>query len=193
MDTHAQPRPRLKIAAIVLIVLGVLSLLFPLSTGMTINLFFGVLLAIAGVTHFIGSYQAQRLRSRWGQMGLAAVFAVIGLMLVFLPSIGVAMFSLLLSLAFIIQGGVLLYSSLFAGGNRRYLTLAGGVIGVLGGVLMLANWPDSGIWLVGVLAGVNLIGLGVFMLTTPIDIHRRRSPTPNDDDVIDVEVTEVKD
>lgn len=190
MSTHNAPTRPMKITGIALIVLGVAALLFPLTTGVTLNLFFGVLLAIAGATHFIGSYRAEQVRNRWGHLGLAGAFALIGLLLVFLPSIGVAAFALLLSLAFIIQGGVLIYTSIFAGGGYRYMGLAAGVIGVLAGIIMLANWPQSGTWLVGVLAGVNLIGLGLFLFTTRVDIRRRRHA---DDDVIDVEVEVVDD
>ncbi len=183
MRNVSPTKPTMKVTGIVLIILGVLALLFPLTTGFTLNLFFGVVLAIAGATHFVGSYRAGEVRNRWGHLGLAAVFALIGLLLIFVPMIGIAAFTLLLALVFIIQGGVLIYTGIFSGKSWKHMALISGVVGVLAGILLLANWPASGNWIVGVLAGINLIVLGVAMLVSRFETA---SPPPDAQDVIDI-------
>ena len=183
----------MRATGIAFIVLGVIALAFPITTGMTINFFFGVVLALAGVAYLLGGYRAEAIRNRWGHLGLAAVFALVGIFLVFVPQLGAALFTLLLALVFIVQGGVMIYTGIFSGGTRRYFLAGAGAVGLIAGLLLIGNWPTSGKWIVGFLAGVNLIVIGVAMLNMRVELGSVRPTTPPpEDDVVDVEVITIE-
>jgi uncharacterized membrane protein HdeD (DUF308 family) len=43
--------------------------------------------------------------------------------------------------------------------------LASGVLSLILGLLIWSQWPVSGLWAVGVLVGVNLLGTGMALVT----------------------------
>jgi uncharacterized membrane protein HdeD (DUF308 family) len=44
------------------------------------------------------------------------------------------------------------------------LLLASGIIGILAGLVILAKWPISGLWVIGFVVGVDLLFHGVWWI-----------------------------
>ena len=154
---------------IALILLGVVAFFSPMTTGVTIEVFLGLLLAAAGVLHLLDNYRTEAIRRRWGGWGVAAVLLVAGLLLLFLPKLGLGLFTLFLGAVFILQGGIMLFSAFSGAALHRRLYIAAGIVGLIAGVLILANWPASGRWLIGTLVGLNLMVLGGLMVMRRVD------------------------
>jgi uncharacterized membrane protein HdeD (DUF308 family) len=43
--------------------------------------------------------------------------------------------------------------------------LLSGALGVIAGLIILARWPMSGLWVLGILLGIDLISHGIAWLT----------------------------
>jgi uncharacterized membrane protein HdeD (DUF308 family) len=161
----------MKLTGVVFLIGGVLAILFPFLAGIAVELFLGAVLAIAGLAHFVGTWRLHGAKSRFWHLILALIYLAGGVMLLAAPAIGIAAFTLLIALTFILQGVTQLF--LVLGGHvpfyRGWVT-ASGVLGLLVGILLIAQWPSSALWAVGFLAGVNLIFLGVALLTTRMDL-----------------------
>ena len=42
--------------------------------------------------------------------------------------------------------------------------LVSGVVGIAAGIMILAHWPASGLWAIGLLVGIDLIAHGIAWL-----------------------------
>lgn len=161
----------MKIAGIVFIIAGLLAIFFPLMAGLTVELFFGVLVMFAGGAQLADALRMRGIENRIGHFFLAAIFIVSGLLLLIAPLVGVAAFTLLIAIAFIAQGIVQVYYwSRNSVMRNRIWTLVSGFLGLLAGGLILTQWPSGALWIVGFLVGINLFFLGVNCLTTQIHI-----------------------
>ena len=152
----------MKFSAALFILAGVLCLVFPLVAGVAIELFYGATLSVLGATHFWQTLKATSDGSRPGHIFIALVFLIGGLALLVAPMIGVAVFTLLIGVSFILQGLAQNYVAVIGKAvANRALMVAGGMIAIIGGVLILAEWPNSSIWIVGTLAGINFLMIGL--------------------------------
>lgn len=159
----------MKVAGIVFIIAGLLAISFPLVAGLTIEVFFGMLVLFAGGAQLADAWRMGGIENRIGHFSLAVIFIVAGLLLLVTPLVGVAAFTLLIAISFIAQGIVQVYywSRNIAMRNRIW-TLVSGLLGLFVGVLILTQWPSSAFWVVGFLVGINLFFLGVNCLTTQV-------------------------
>jgi uncharacterized membrane protein HdeD (DUF308 family) len=159
-----------RVAGIFFVFAGLLAAFFPLAAGVTIELFFGALLAAAGAVHLVEILRLRPARGRPGHLLIGLAYLVGGALLLAAPMIGVAAVTLLIAGSFIVQGAAQLFFGL--GGplpGGKALMIASGVAGIFVGVLILAQWPSSAMWLVGLLAGINMFVLGLALLRTRVD------------------------
>jgi uncharacterized membrane protein HdeD (DUF308 family) len=159
----------MKIAGVIFIIAGVLAIASPFTAGIALELLYGGLLVVSGAAHALDTFRTRSAENWIGHVLLAIVFILGGVLLLIAPAIGVLAATLLIAMAFIVQGVLQLGFGLSgrAPGNWIWV-LASGALGVATGVLILLHWPSSAFWVVGVLAGVNLILFGVALMTTRV-------------------------
>lgn len=153
------------IAGIIILTLGLLAMIFPLVTGLSVAVVLGVILAGGAVVHGLNAFSAGTVGSMLGQAILAALYAVAGITFILNPVVGLATLTLLV-IVFLLADGVVE----IAWGLRRrgrpeavWLLASGGVSLLLAGLLWL-GFPSSGGWAIGVLLGVNLVVTGGLMI-----------------------------
>lgn len=143
-----------------LIVLGFLALSWSVLFTMVSVIFFGWILLIAGVME---SIQAFRQR-RWGGFLLhllnGILSLVVGLLFLLNPGAGALILTLLLAMFFIVAGIFRTVAAL----HLRYPTwgwqLFSGIVTLILGILIWAQWPVSGLWVIGLFVGIDLIFSG---------------------------------
>lgn len=93
-----------------------------------------------------------------------------GIALLAAPMAGIVAFTLLIAISFILQGLTQGYFALIgsATANRGWLLISSAFALIAGG-LILAGWPSSAHWLVGVMVGINFLFTGIAILTTKIE------------------------
>jgi uncharacterized membrane protein HdeD (DUF308 family) len=145
---------------------GFLAMGSPLASGLTVVVFLGIAMTIAGVARTIGAFSA----GSFGQGTLAFIGAIItfvaGLMLAARPGIGLEALTLML------RGYLLIDSMSSAILSFRLRPESGwgfmffsAIVGVLMGFLLLREWPLSGLWAIGTLVGVNLVINGFSLIS----------------------------
>ena len=143
---------------ILLVVLGTIGL------GMTIWLtlasvfIFGVFLIIGGGVQI---FQTFKYRG-WGSIlwhGLIAVLYVLaGISIMADPLAASALFTLLLAGALVGIGVVRLIMALQLRGVKNWFwPLIGGIAAIFLGVMILARWPVSGLWVIGLFVAIEMI------------------------------------
>lgn len=146
----------------VVMILGILSLVAPFITGVTISVMVGMLLAIAGLSRLIHAFQGGGFWS--GLLGI--ISGIAGVIMIINPMVGLASLTMVLVVYFLVQG----VSEIIGAFSVRPVTgwgmmLFSGIISVLLAWLIWSQWPLSGAWAVGILIGVQLIFSGLAMIT----------------------------
>jgi uncharacterized membrane protein HdeD (DUF308 family) len=156
---------RLNWLGILLIVLGVVSILSPAVAGGAVVTVVGLILLVAGVVQVLRALQmagSEKLLT----IALGVIAALAGIAVVLHPILGLAFLTLLLAVYFGAEGVWKIIAAF------RYRPAAGwgwllssGVLSLVLGWLIWSQWPLSGLWAVGVLVGVNLLGTGASLVT----------------------------
>ena len=137
---------------------GILALIAPLAAGLSIAIAVGVLLVVSGLSRMF-------LAFRMGSLGPGLLMFVIGAMAVLFggymlarPGIALATIKLVLAAYFIVNGG---FEIIWAFRLRPIKgwgwTLFSGIVSLVLGIMIWRQFPVSGVWAVGTLAGIHMI------------------------------------
>jgi uncharacterized membrane protein HdeD (DUF308 family) len=143
---------------ILLVVAGVLALVYPLIASVAIVRLLGWILIITGVLHGIGLIGARQAPQFWLELLSVILGIVVGLLLLRQPQAGLAVFSALLIIYFMVEG---IAKVIFALTIRPFpnwgWVLASGLIGILLAVYLWANFSTISEWMLGFMLGILLV------------------------------------
>lgn len=153
------------LAGIVIAVLGVLALVFPFVTGISLAVLLGVVLVVGALVHAAHAFSRGSLGSVLWQVVLAVLYGAAGISFVANPVVGLATLTLLAIGFFVANGLVEVAWGLRNRGRpgALWLLASGGISFLLAGSLWF-GFPISAIWGVGVLLGLNLLATGISMI-----------------------------
>lgn len=141
-----------------LIVLGVVAISCSILTTLASVVLFGWLLVISGVVQTIHAFWRER---KWRGFFLdlfAGILAfVVGFMLLANPLAGAKTMTLLIAMFLFIGGIERIIVSLMAHFHHRSWLLLNGVIDVLLGIMIWREWPTSGLWVIGLFVGIDML------------------------------------
>jgi uncharacterized membrane protein HdeD (DUF308 family) len=145
------------VLGIVLIVLGLIALAVPqIATGAAV-LVFGVLMLIGGALQIAQAIWTRRWSGFFLHLLAGILYVVVGLMLVAHPMAGGVGLTLVLAFFFIVGGAFRMTAALMVRFRSRLWVFLGGLITFVLGVLIWAQWPESGLWVIGLFIGIDLI------------------------------------
>jgi uncharacterized membrane protein HdeD (DUF308 family) len=124
------------------------------------------MLALSGVTRTVGAFKAET----FGQGTLAflggVLITIVGLAMMFRPNLGLATLTLMLAAAFFTNGVLAVIMAFRMKPEKGWgWMLFNGIVGVVVGIFLLADWPLSGTWAVGTLAGIEILISGWTMVS----------------------------
>ncbi|MGO4705600.1 HdeD family acid-resistance protein [Microvirga sp. 2MCAF38] len=164
----------LLLAGFLALLLGVIGLY--LTFGLTIAgvIWYGALMLAAGLVQIIEPLmnQAETGRSRWTAVLLGLVYAAGGLWALFNPLSASLVLTLVLGVA-LVTSGILKAIWAFVDRSRQSnagLVLAAVLSLILGG-LLIAQWPLSGLWTIGLLISCDLIAHGAALVWKALKTH----------------------
>ena len=150
---------------IALIALGVLAVLTPAVAGSAVVIVIGFILLIAGIVPIARGLKAEAGMEMAMGLILGIITALAGIAIIGHPLFGLAFLTLLLVGYFVAEGVWKIVVSFRYKPNARWKgLLASGVLSLLFGLLIWSQWPVSGMWAVGLLVGVNLLGTGLALV-----------------------------
>jgi uncharacterized membrane protein HdeD (DUF308 family) len=156
----------LVILGVVTVIAGVLAMGSPLASGLAVAFIVGIAMTIGGVARTISAFSA----GSFGQGALAFVGGILtlgaGLIVAARPGIGLATLTLLLGGSLVVDGisGVILAFRVRPEAGWGWM-LFSAAMGVTLGILLLREWPLSGLWAIGTLVGVNLLFSGLSIIS----------------------------
>ena len=152
-------------AGVIIAILGLLAVVFPLITGISVSILLGAVLVVGALVHAANAFSAGTLGNVLGQAILAVLYGFAGIAFIANPVVGLATLTLLAIAFFLADGLVEIAWGLRSRGQpgTTWLLASGGVSLLLAGFLWL-GFPSSAGWAIGVLLGVNLLVTGVSMI-----------------------------
>lgn len=145
-----------------LIILGAFAVAAPMLAAVAVNAVISWLIVLAGVVHVIIAFHSHRAGSLIWRLLVGLAYVAFGLYLIAHPLIGVASLTLVLGSLFLVEGilNIALYFQVRSM-DRSSWFLLDGIVTLLLGVLIYAQWPSSSAWAIGTLVGVSMIMSGV--------------------------------
>jgi uncharacterized membrane protein HdeD (DUF308 family) len=156
----------LSVLGVITIILGILCMLAPGLTGLSIAVAVGMLVLIGGFVRIIWAFRASSLGRGILSLAIGGLTVIGGLMLVTDPILASGFLTLMLAAYFFVDGAV----EIAAGTQQRPepgsgWLIFGGILSILLGVMIWAQFPLSGAWAIGILLGIKLFSVGLIMVT----------------------------
>ena len=159
--------------SIVLLVLGVVALLMPFTTGIAVSVFVGWIIVFSGFAYVAYAFAASGAGAFIWRFLVGAVYVLGGGYLAFHPGLALESLTLVVAAIFFIEG-VMETIAFF---QFRNLPGAGwllfdGIVALVVAYLIWRPWPSSSSWAIGTLVGVNLIVSGLTRLMYSVSARK---------------------
>ncbi|WP_445397519.1 HdeD family acid-resistance protein [Streptomyces sp. LE64] len=156
----------LVVLGLLLVVAGVVGLVYVGVATLTSMLLFGWLLLIGGVVGLVHAVQARHESYFWPAVLIAALYLAAGIVILRRPDVAAATLTMFAALLFLAGGLFRLVGALVARGPQLGWALVQGALGVLLGVLVLAEWPSSSVYVIGCFFSLALLFDGLGLIAT---------------------------
>ena len=158
------------VAMMVLGLLGITAAPFLTMFSMVI---LGALLLAGGVTQVIHSFWARKWSGLFLSLLSGLLYSVAGLICMTKPSVSAAGLTLVIGSLFIISGGFRVINSVWIRFRRWGIACIHGAVTLGLGLLILSEWPASGIWIIGLFIGIDLFITGWFTSTLALSARKQ--------------------
>jgi uncharacterized membrane protein HdeD (DUF308 family) len=136
----------------------------------------GVMMLVAGIAEVLNAFQIKT----WGKfflwLLLGALYIVAGFVTFTNPLLSAVVLTLMLGAALVVSGAmrIVLAFSMKEGAPWILVALSGAITFLLG-LLILARWPVSSLYILGLFLGIDLIFAGVSWISIGLGLKRRTS------------------
>jgi len=175
-----QNRKRLMGFGILSLVLGIIGTFMSVAVTMASVMVFGILLIIAGVVFLIDSFAAPEWKGRLLGLLISLLYVAGGIVMLMYPTGSAVWFTLFIAAFLIVIGA----TRIFMGFKIKDVVsewgwmVFGGMLSIILGIMIYAQWPFSGLWVIGlfisiemIIQGFNAIILSRVIKTAQKDLH----------------------
>lgn len=151
-------------SGIAFVSLGAMALAYSVLVTLASVFVFGWALALGGIFKAIHAFRVFQWSGFLLELLLAILYVVVGLVMAAHPEAGALSLTLLIVVFFLVGG----LSRIFAGAilhppGRAWLLLSGFVTLLLG-ILIWAEWPVSGLWVIGTFVAIDMVFSGIWLM-----------------------------
>jgi len=166
---------------ILMIVVGFIAIGTPLMMTIAMNIFIGWMLAFIGAAEVVHAFSSQEWGGFLWELLVGVLTTLAGLFVVFYPMAGAVTLTLVLAIWLIISG----LMKVIMGFQLRPepgsgVIIFGGALALLLGIVIYAEWPYSGAWVIGTLVGIHLIfdGWGMIGAAAVVKVAQKAGDAP---------------
>ena len=153
------------IFGVIAIILGILAMLAPGLTGMSVVLLVGVIVLVGGIVRIIWAFQAGSLGKGLLMFAIGGLTLLCGIVLMANPLFASGVLTVMLAIYFIIDGIVEIAAAMRLRPTPGWgWMLFGGIVSILLGMMIWGQFPLSGLWAIGILLGIKLFFVGLIMV-----------------------------
>lgn len=151
---------------ICLLILGIIAVLDSVLTTVVSMVFFGYILIVAGIIEAVQTFRHRDCGHLFLHALNAVLAIVVGALLLWKPLAGAMVMTLLLAMYFCVAGIFRIVVSFSVRVTGWGWTCLSGVVTLILGILIWAQWPVSGLWVIGLFVGIELIVAGWAQIMT---------------------------
>jgi uncharacterized membrane protein HdeD (DUF308 family) len=154
------------IQGVLLVILGALAVAAPVIASVAFAAFIGWLLFFAGVFRAVSLFRAPHAPGYWSSLLLSILTAILGLIIALFPLQGAITLTMVLTAYFIVHGisSFALAFSIKGDTGRWVLLFLGGIIDLALAALVIAGWPTTSFFILGLYVGINLLFTGFALI-----------------------------
>ena len=146
---------------IALCILGIVAISAAAFTTVATVFFLGFILLIGGMIVMMDSITFWRGKPGFRLHLLSGfLYTAIGLMLIINPIVGSMSITLLLGIGYTIFGFIRIVNALSTAVFHWKFRLFNGILTLLIGILIMASWPQSSLYIIGLFIGIDLLVCG---------------------------------
>ena len=155
-------------------VLGVIAIIWPQISTVAVDVYVGAVFLLAGIAGLGLMLLAPTASIVLWSLLTSGLSLLVGILLLWHPVEGAVSLTLVLLAFFIVEGAFQILASL---GHRGPFpeswgwTLASGIADLILALLIIAGWPGTATWALGLIVGVNLITSGVAMMMLALTVR----------------------
>ncbi len=157
---------------IVLMLLGVAAIVRSFTATVASMVFFGWVLVFGSIIEFVHAFMV----GNWSGFFLHLLFAILcgvaGVAMLVKPVMSAEAVTLLMSVFFLIGGLYEFISAIWTHLHGWGWHALNGIVAAILGCLLLAQWPVSGLWVIGLFIGIDLIFYGWAWIVLAVDLHK---------------------
>jgi uncharacterized membrane protein HdeD (DUF308 family) len=152
---------------ILLAILGLAAMIVPPVASLAVTILLGWLFLISGIAGLALTFWARELPGFWWSLISAALAVLAGLILLAQPAQGTLTLTIVVGAYFLAEG---VATIMYALEHRRELSgrwswmLVAGLMDILIAIIIIAGLPESALWALGLLVGVNLLFGGAALI-----------------------------
>lgn len=152
---------------IALIVLGSLAIYYGVFSTLATVSIFGWILIFAGFIQFGHAIYARAWSAFFLQLCAGLLALTAGIVTIVKPMMAASVLTLLLAFLFIAQGTMRIILAAVKHIPNWFWVLFSGFLSLILGIMILAEWPRSGLYIIGLFMGIDLIfnGWSLIMLS----------------------------
>jgi len=170
-DSIRKHRTLFLIQGILMVILGIIAVGIPAVASVATAIFVGWLFIIGGFIRIVATFTSKGTPGFWWSILIGVLAVIVGFIIVANPLEGVLTLTMALIILFVIEG---IFQIIAAVEFRKamasswvWLIISGIVDLVLAG-LIVAGWPGTAVWALGLLVGINLLFSGIALTMTAL-------------------------
>jgi uncharacterized membrane protein HdeD (DUF308 family) len=163
---------------ILMLILGVLVIGAPVAATFAVQLLIGWILVISGIGQGIHAFMTKGWKGFVFELLSGVLYLFVGVLILADPLRGALALTVLLAVFLLVEGVIKIVTALRVRPLNGWSWLLGsGVVTLLLGVLIWAEWPASGIVVIGLLIGIHLLLTGWSLILIALAARAARKVT----------------
>lgn len=142
---------------ILLTVGGVFAISYPCVTSQAVVVVLGTVLVIGGVATIVASFWTGRWSAFLLQVLIGILYIVTGIVMTDVPAESAAILTLFVAASFVVSGIFRIVAALTEKFPQWGWVLLNGLITMMVGIMIIKTFPQSAVWVIGLLIGLEMI------------------------------------
>ena len=152
---------------ILFVLLGMIGLGASFALTLASVLIFGIMLLIGGGYQFADAFRYSGWKSRLSHILIAVLYVIAGVIIMNDPMGASSIFTMMIAGALIAIGIVRIFMAFQMKQVKGWIwLLIGGIASIVLGAMIVAEWPSSGLWVIGMFIAIEMLfaGWGMVMM-----------------------------
>ncbi len=145
------------VIGIALVVLGMIAIGYAVEMTIVSVVFLGWLLVIGGIFEVIHGFSRRQWSGFFINLLGGVLYGVAGVVMIANPALAAVSLTLLIAIILIVAGVFRLIVAFSTSLQHRGWLILNGVISIVLGIMIWRSWPVSGLWVIGMFVGIDMI------------------------------------